>query len=311
MPLEDVERVLTTFDRLRRHHGDRGEGFLTLGGGEPTTRPDLADVIKLARRHNFTLRLVTNATRIDLPQAWTLRQAGLKMVQVSLDGATRQTHEAIRGPKSWERALAGISALRKARMLIVLSAVMIPGRNLDEIPRLLDLSRELGVAGIKVQRVIARGQAAGGLETQGDFHRVLVALLEHAVAIRYKRPIMLFDPLAHNLPNLYPRLTRRLWFLSTDMCHCDRTELVEVDVDGSIRYCRIGQKLGNVWQDDLIEVWEKHPLLQEIRAHRPHGACASCAAWSGCRGGCPAATYGRGEATGAPDLACPAARGVR
>ncbi len=306
LALEDVDRILAMFDRMRRHHGDRGEGFLTLGGGEPTTHPDLAEVIKLAKRYNFTSRLVTNATLIDLPRAWALRRAGLKMVQVSLDGATRETHEAIRGPRSWDRAIAGISALRKARMVVILNAVMIPGHNLGEIPRLLDLSRQLGVWGIKVQRVVPRGHAARGLVTRGDFHQTLVALLERAVSIRYRRLIMLFDPLAHNLPNLYPELTRRLWFLSTDMCHCDRTELVEVDVDGAISYCRVGQKLGNVWEDDLIDVWANHPLLGAIRERGPRGACGSCAAWSGCRGGCPAVTHGLLQDASAPDLACPA-----
>lgn len=81
---------------------------------------------------------------------------------------------------------------------------------------------------------------------------------------------------------------------------------VSLDGNGDIYYCRVGEKLGNLWQDDLVEVWENHPLLKAIRGEEPQGACQSCQVWSQCRGGCPAITHGLVGEVNAPDLACPA-----
>lgn len=305
IPLPQVEEILRKFQAFRAFHGERGRGNLTVAGGEPTTRRDLEDVIKLTRKYGFTLRMVTNATMVDLKRAKSLRRAGLRMVQVSLDGATKDTHEAVRGKNSWDRTMKGIEALRKAGIMVILSMVLIPDHNLHEAPLLLDLSRQLKVWGVKYQRLVQRGHAAINLQTQGEFHRTFVSIMEHAVEIRYKRFVMFFEPLAHNLPNLYPHLARKLWLLVTDMCHCDQTELMEVDYNGDVYYCRIGERLGNVWDDDLVDVWE-HPILQQIRGRMAKGACSGCSVWESCRGGCPAVTYGLHEDVEAPDYACPA-----
>ena len=278
---------------------------MTVAGGVRTTRRDLEDVIRLTRKYGFTLRMVTNATMVDLKRAKALRRAGLRMVQVSLDGATKETHEAVRGKNTWDRTMKGIEALRKAGILVILSMVLIPDHNLPEAPMLLDLSRQLRVWGVKYQRLVQRGQAAANLQTQGEFHKTFVRIMERAVAIKYKRFLMFFEPLAHNLPNLYPQLAKKLWFLVTDMCHCEKTELMEVDYNGDVYYCRIGQRLGNVWEDDLVDVWE-HPILQQIRGKTAQGACSGCAVWDACRGGCPAVTFGLHDDVSAPDYACPA-----
>ena len=305
IPLPQIEEILRKLQAFRAYHGEKGKGHLTIAGGEPTTRRDLEDVIKLTRQYNFSLRMVTNATMIDLKRAKAMRRAGLKMVQVSLDGATRETHEAIRGKLSWDRTMKGIEALRKAGIFVILSMVMIPDHNLHECPALLDLSRKLGVWGVKFQRLVQRGHAAVNLKTQGQFYETFVKILKHAVDIKYKRFLMFFEPLAHNLPNLHPELTKKLFLLVTDMCHCDQTELMEVDYNGDVYYCRVGERLGNVWEHDLVEVWE-HPILNTIRTKMAKGACSGCDAWDDCRGGCPAVTYGLHEDVTAPDYACPA-----
>lgn len=304
IPLEQLQELLQRFQAFRKLKGDKGKGILTIGGGEPTTRRDLEEVFRLARRHRFTIRLVANATLLDLERARSLRRAGLRFAQVSLDGVTESSHEAIRGKHTWQRTMAGIMALRQAGIIVILSMVLLPDHNLQESHLLLDLSRSLRVWGVKYQRVIPRGHAALNLETRGEFHQAFVRILEHAAAIKYKRLLMLFDPLAHDLPNLYPELCRKILFLNTALCQCDRTEIIEVDGNGDVSFCRVGQKLGNLWEQDLASIWE-HDMLQQIRGKTPQGGCHGCSAWSNCRGGCPAVTFGAYADIAAPDQACP------
>jgi radical SAM protein with 4Fe4S-binding SPASM domain len=115
--------------------------------------------------------------------------------------------------------------------------------------------------------------------------------VKHANEIRYKRLLLFFDPLAHLLP--LEQRTDGLWGLATDLCQCDNTELIEVDGgSGNIYYCRIRALLGNIWKDDLVKLWENHPMLIGLRRKSPEGACNGCSAWKSCRGGCPAVVYG-------------------
>ncbi len=306
--LDRVAHILAEFRRFGRAHSERGRSILTLSGGEPTLRHDLEAVIRLARRRGFRVRLVTNAMALDAARARSLRQAGLRLVQVSVDGTEAGTFERVRGPGTWDPTRTGIEALRSAGMFVVLSMVLLPDVNLDEAPRLLDLTRTLGVAGAKFARPVCAGQAerhsaAGAADYWGAFRRIL----EHARAIRYRRPLLLFDPLAHRLVADHPELTRGVWGLDTVLCRCERTELVEVNgATGDVYYCRLRHPLGNLDRDDLVGLWRTHPALDAIRRRAPASACAACPAWAGCRGGCPAVTFGRTGAVDRQDADCPA-----
>lgn len=288
--IESIDEILGKFKRFARTFRESGSHILTLGGGEPTIRGDLVEIVRLAVRRGFQVRLVTNATLIDDEKARRLRRAGLKVVQVSLDGATRETHERVRGRGTWDRTMHGITALKRARMLVVLSYVLLPGINSDEAPRLLDLTRELNVAGAKFARPIRDGQALlNGITTEGDFWSMYLAILAHARSIGYQRMLMFFDPLAHLLPAEVPAVLKGLWGVATDLCQCNNTELVEIDAgSGDIYFCRVRHVLGNIWRDDLEELWNNHPLLVGIRRKTAVGSCSGCSAWDRCRGGCPA-----------------------
>ncbi|HQF87292.1 MAG TPA: radical SAM protein [Acidobacteriota bacterium] len=306
--LDRVAQILSEFRRFARAHGERGRRILTLSGGEPTLRDDLKAVIRLARRRGFRVRLATNAMALDAARARSLRQAGLRMVQVSVDGAEPATFEQVRGPGSWAPTRAGIEALRDAGLFVILSLVLLPEANLEEAPRLLDLTRTLGVAGAKFARPVHAGEAARyDLAGAADYWDAYRRILAHAREIGYRRPLLLFDPLAHRLVARHPDLTRGLWGLDTALCRCERTELVEVNgATGDVYYCRLRQPLGSLDRDDLVGLWRTHPALEAIRRRSPAAACAACPAWAGCRGGCPAVTHGRTGVVANQDTDCPA-----
>ena len=292
--LQTIGKILDQFKQLAGSYFENGRHMLTLGGGEPTLRVDLEDIIRLSVRRGFRVRLVTNAVSLNEARAVALRKAGLEVVQVSLDGACEETHDRVRGKGNWRRAMAGIDALKKARLFTVLSYVLLPGINLEEAPSLLDLARKLKVAGVKFARPVREGQAAlHGVRVDGDYLGTFRRIIEHANAIRYRRLLLFFDPLAHLLPLQQPRQVSGLWGLATDLCQCNNTELIEVNGgSGDVYYCRIRTKLGNLWQQPLAELWHHHTILNQIRRKTPEGSCRGCKVWNACRGGCPAVVHG-------------------
>jgi radical SAM protein with 4Fe4S-binding SPASM domain len=301
-----IEEILVQFKRLTQAHHERGKHMLTLGGGEPTLRPDLEDLIALSVRLGFRTRLVTNAVSLDAARASSLKKAGLEVAQVSIDGACQQTHESVRGNGTWQRTMAGIAALKYAKVPTVLSCVLLPGINMEEAPHMLDLVQRLKLAGVKFARPIREGQALiNGVDTEGDFWATYQLILDHAESIRYRRFLFFFDPLAHRLRVPENGKSSRLWGLVTDLCQCNNTELVEVNApSGDVYYCRIRRKLGNLWQQDLVDLWLHHPLLVSLRRKTPEGVCKGCAAWKGCRGGCPAVVTAKGEEPLLQDTDC-------
>jgi radical SAM protein with 4Fe4S-binding SPASM domain len=304
--LETIDQILIKFKKLGKAYGEHGRHNLTIGGGEPTIRKDLKDIIRLAVRRRFRVRLVTNAVIITEAMARTLKKAGLKIAQVSLDGACEATHDRVRGKGNWARSMRGIAALKKAGIFVVLSYVVLPELNMDEAPQLLDLVQQLRVGGAKFARPVREGQAiVHKVSIEGDYWTAFKRIVDHATEINYKRMLLFFDPLAHLLPIEEPKKTSGLWGLATDLCQCDNTELVEVNgSNGDVYYCRIRHKLGNLWERDLVDLWRSHPMLVGLRRKTPGGACNGCSAWKSCRGGCPAVVHGSTGLTLIQDQDC-------
>ncbi|MDY6782329.1 MAG: radical SAM protein [Cyanobacteriota bacterium] len=84
-----------------------------LTGGEPTLRPNLEEIIAHIRDRGIRPTMTTNATLIDGDRAYSLTQAGLRKVNISIDSPYPDIHDKIRGiPGAWTKATAGFQYLR-------------------------------------------------------------------------------------------------------------------------------------------------------------------------------------------------------
>ena len=139
MPLPDVVKFLEEFRLL-------GYTRLDLFGGEPTMRRDLVDLVAFAHRMGFYTDLITNGTLMDDALATALRDAGLDLCIVSLDGPTPEIHDKIRRVKDGhQRAVSGIEAVvRAGGMEVNVDTVVLP----DNIDYLIDLARQVSALGV-------------------------------------------------------------------------------------------------------------------------------------------------------------------
>lgn len=133
MPLPNILKFLEEFKLL-------GYTRLDLFGGEPTMRRDLVELIRFAHRMGFFTDLITNGTLMDDALATGLRDAGLDLCMVSLDGPTAEVHDKIRRVKDGHvRAVKGIEAIVRAGELEVnIDTVILP----ENYGTLLDLARQ-------------------------------------------------------------------------------------------------------------------------------------------------------------------------
>ncbi len=153
VPLATIERWLTVFaDKAARAN-------LVLLGGEPTLHPDLAAVVKFARKLGF--RSVTIDTNGFLFHD-ILARVGPREVDYfsfSLDGATAGTNDRIRGEGAFDTCVAGIrravAAGFNAGMIYTVSRA-----NLHELEAVVPLVGDLGVSRFFIQVIGLRGKSA-------------------------------------------------------------------------------------------------------------------------------------------------------
>ena len=92
---------------------------MTSGGGDPTVRSDFWELVDYATAHHVGVKFSTNGVRINEEVAARLAASDYVDVQISLDGATAEVNDAVRGAGSFDMA---VRALQDG-----LAALTVPG----------------------------------------------------------------------------------------------------------------------------------------------------------------------------------------
>ena len=121
-----------------------GINKIRLTGGEPLVRRGVVDLVKQLKALPGLEELVLTTNGILLPElAGPLKAAGLDRVNISLDSLNPEKYKHLTRGGSLDKALAGLRAAADAGLTpIKLNAVLIGGVNDDEIPALVELTRD-------------------------------------------------------------------------------------------------------------------------------------------------------------------------
>ena len=130
------------------------------GYGEPLAHPRIFEMIARARAAGAEVEIITNGTLLGENACRALLDTGVSTLWVSLDGATPQGYMDVRLGDALEQIL---SNLRRFRQLQLASAAatqlgiafVAMRRNIHELPRLIELGRELGAAYFSISNVLA------------------------------------------------------------------------------------------------------------------------------------------------------------
>jgi radical SAM protein with 4Fe4S-binding SPASM domain len=129
------------------------------GLGEPLMHPRFFDMVRYAAARGIEVSTNTNMTVLSERRAEECVTSGLARMHVSLDGASAETYETIRVRARFERVLRNLRRLAeaKARLGGALPEIRLVAvamrRNLDELPELVRLAHELGIAHVSVQHL--------------------------------------------------------------------------------------------------------------------------------------------------------------
>jgi MoaA/NifB/PqqE/SkfB family radical SAM enzyme len=172
-----TEESLAVIDRL----DDIGINFVVFSGGEPLLRRDLFTLMEYCRKRNLEIGMRSNGTLITSKVAQRLAELELSVAGISLDGASAQSHDQIRGEGSFQRAIAGIKQLTAANIRVNIEVVL-SRLNAHEALACVKLAEALDVDEINFSALApqGRGQELGQAILDYDLWQKLTTTLYQA-----------------------------------------------------------------------------------------------------------------------------------
>lgn len=248
-----------------------------LTGGDPMYRRDLVHIIECASRQGLRVAMSPSATpRFLKADMNTFRAAGLSAISLSLDGATREAHDAFRGVRgTWDWTMQALKSARDAGIAVQVNTT-ITRDNIGQVDAFAKLMDEIQPSVWSVFQVVPVGRANAGYMPAGEqLEKMFERLYDISLASGYKikttegqhyRRVAVQR--AKKLGNPEPR------FNATG----DGKGFVFVSHTGDI--CPSGflpLTAGNVREDELIDVYRNSPLFRELRnADLLKGKCGRC-----------------------------------
>jgi len=287
----ECKAVIDTLERMQVF-------YVNIGGGEPTVRPDFWELVDYATAHHVGVKFSTNGVRLDAAAAARLAASDYVDVQISLDGATREVNDAVRGPGSFDTAMRAMGHLRDAGFKGFKLSVVMTRQNIPQIDAFKAIADEYG-AQLRLTRLRPSGRGADVWDEMHPLPSQQKELYDWLVG--HGEQVLTGDSFFHlsafgsALPGL-------------NLCGAGRVVCL-IDPVGDVYACPFAIHenflAGNVRDAGGFEtVWRTSSLFVDLRKPDTGGACKSCGFYDSCRGGCMAAKFFTGLPMDGPDPEC-------
>ena len=274
--------------------------YVNIGGGEPTIRPDFWELVDYATAHHVGVKFSTNGVRITPEVAAKLAASSCVDVQISLDGATAEVNDAVRGAGSFEMATRALENLAAAGFSDAKISVVVTRHNVSQLDDFKALADSFG-ATLRITRLRPSGR---GADVWDELHPTAAQQRElYDWLVANGERVLTGDSFFHLSGLGEPGALSGL-----NMCGAGRVVCL-IDPVGDVYACPFAIHdrflAGNVLRDGGFDtVWKHSALFTELREPQSAGACGSCGHYDACRGGCMAAKFFTGLPLDGPDPEC-------
>lgn len=247
---------------------------LGLGGGEPLLVKSLLKIISAASSSGIDVSLSTNGYFLTYEKARQLKDAGLFLAQISIDGM-KNSHENIRGDSSFGRAVRAVQNAKRAG-LITRVAMTINQMNFWEVESVFNLALKLRADWFIAFRYMTGGRSGDKLSLNQNSLRFAAETL---VNLHKKFPSKVFFEKLVFLPFLIDKNYR-----SQKSCNAGKS-ILNITANGDITPCPHLQfpVVANIFKSDIDEIWNSPNIeMNDCKADE----CQICQHKNICGGGC-------------------------
>jgi heme b synthase len=137
---------------------ETGKPVVILTGGEPLLRPDIFEIARYGNQKGLRMVMAPNGTLITEASAREMVASGIQRISISLDGATRESHDQFRQVDgAFDGALHGIELAKEAGVEFQINTT-ITQQNLGEIAKIQELAVELGAVAHHIFLLVPTGR---------------------------------------------------------------------------------------------------------------------------------------------------------
>jgi radical SAM protein with 4Fe4S-binding SPASM domain len=275
---------------------------VTLTGGEPLLRPDFFEIVNYLKQYPIRIGLNTNATLVTEEVSKEIARFSLALrISVSLDGASKESIEQLRGPKTFNATLRGLKNLLKYNKNVRPFCV-VTRYNFKELEAVIKLVKSLGAQCLEFN-------CLSQSENSACYAGIFLNFQEKKEAM--KRMLKLKETYGNYIGGSFVRMAQKCRKLSsmpsTELLkmqagflqNCDAGfNAAAVRVDGKVSpcYAMLDYVVGDILKEPLADIWRDSLPLKELR--RMHKVsldeieeCKGCIYKGVCNAGCRASAY--------------------
>jgi len=267
---------------------------VNIGGGEPFLREDFLQLLQYAHHKELVTCVSTNGIFVDNTLAKKLSQLKMFYLQVSLDGATAQVNDGIRGKGTYEKILQAIEYLARQNVSFSINTVL-TRTNYSQLDELRRIATSYG-SELRVSRFRPSGRAKDSMKSLGPEKWQLE---NFALWLEGHDLVRTGDSFFH----LTSEKRRRS---GLDMCGAAKMTCC-ISPSGNVYPCAFLQEepflVGNIRDTSFQHMWNDSTVFSNLR-NLSVTTCMDCDRFEVCRGGCPAMAYHTYHDINMPDPEC-------
>ncbi|MBS1232545.1 MAG: Radical domain protein [Nitrospirae bacterium] len=294
-PTEEAFRVIDDINSYAKP-------VIVLSGGEPLMRNDVFEIAQYGTDKGLRMCLATNGTLVNDEVCRKIKDSGIRIVSLSLDGSEERVHDDFRGQQNaFAGTIRAAGLFRKHGIEFIINSSFTK-RNQEEIPKVYALAKKLGATAWYMFMIVPTGRGEeimNELISKEDYEEILNwhyqmekdekdILVRPTCAPHYYRIVL---QKSKEEGSKFER--RTLKFSTGGSKGCIAGQVIAlIDVDGNVLPCSYFPKpAGNIRTQSFKDIWENSSLFKELRDFKKYkGKCGSCEYVTVC-GGCRARAY--------------------
>jgi radical SAM protein with 4Fe4S-binding SPASM domain len=242
-----------TFKKIADEAGPYGAYLRISGGGEPMLHPQATELLVYAKSRGCKIGLITNGSMFDEDNSHALLEAGVDLIEFSVDACDPQTYAVVRKGLDWNELLTNVKKMLRLREILGSSSKII-GSAVNQTDVDIDAIERFWL-NIGLDTLIKRKFLTWGINTDLDDSRSADAAA----------------------------------YIDTDEVPCPFIfERLNIDSRGNVMVCgydiSANTSMGNVNEQSIRDIWHGPGFQFYRNKHlagrgKEIGLCASCPDW--------------------------------